>query len=175
MLESHLTYAKLFVVCLAITASALLAATGVASAATTTTGTPGAVALVQTGGSGGGFTNLISTSGIKVYRSTAVSGTQRITVRFTLSRWVNGTWNTYQTFVHADQYLLSGMVGSFADQSLTFNDYGYYRSTCEIWWRQPSGSTFAYRKTVYDLNDYYCIGWLATNCDVGTGWIHLGI
>jgi hypothetical protein len=164
---------KLFSATAATAVAAMLAVAGTAAAGTTTKGTTGVVYLPRTGGTGG-YTNLIGTGDLTVSRSAAVAGTQRITVRFTLYRWVNGVWTIYRTFVPRDQYLASGMRATFADQSLMFDDNGYYRSAWEIWWRQPSGTTFAYQRTVYDLNDYYCIGVITTNCKVGTGWIYLG-
>jgi hypothetical protein len=157
----------------AATAALVSVGTGTAATWTGTTGSPGTVSLVKTAGTGGGFENLINTGGIGVSRSPAFAGTQLVTVRFALYRWTNGVWAPYRTLDN-NTYVAAGMSARFADANLTFNDYGYYRTTWQVWWRYTNGTTFAYTKAVYDGDDYQCSGWLVVNCQTGNGFIYLG-
>ena len=168
-------------VLLAIVLTALLASMSSASAYvhTTVSGRPGAVQPYQTVGThlqvncgAPGYTNCfapgLSVHGPVVYRSPASTGTQYVTVRYTVFRWTGSGW-AYETSRDFSGTINAGQTGAALQSWNVLTTSGHKKTSFSIVWSDTYGRTLASSAVAMNGNDYACNTRFTLKCNAYTG------
>jgi hypothetical protein len=129
-------------------------------------GRPGSVRAYQTLGThlqvncgAYGYVNCygpgLTISGPVVYRSPASTGTQYVTVRYTVLRWNGVAW-VFETSRDFYSTIYTGQTGTALQTWDVHTTSGYKRTTFSIVWTNPYGQILASSRVDMNGNDYAC-------------------